>query len=599
MNHCNDGLPKAGIIDKMKVDWLNTHSIKLRSLFRNNMLRVFAAGVALCGIVMLVMTFLPSNQKSQAQEAAIQLAATTVQQPYFFSTGWNYLPGTAVKEEGLLVSPSIFSIVQQDGSGGQPNPPINIYGQHLQVDGDFRITAQLAVAPAVQASLRLYGEVPIIADEFRIEPKSLRLTLYNDQLIAERWDGQTVQPVVSQTFKVTPQETNTLDITRQDGQFVIQLNGQIVGTLPEQNLLAEGSVWFGLESQGGDWLLRQLDVAALPGGTATWADTTDLPLVSRDPNGLQGLADRKRAGFLMGAAAALSPTVSDDSYRQVLFGNFGIITTENALKWQFIHPSPGGYDFHEADALIDLAAKNGVQIHAHTLVFGEANPLWVRNLPASQREAAMLEHIKTVAGHYKGKVTSWDVVNEPFDDDNWDELRPNIWYAAMGESYIAKALNAAREADPTAKLFINDYGLEEDSERWDAMLALVTKLKRQGVPIDGVGFQAHVYERADKINPTTLQRHIRQLATIGLKARISEMDVYSEDGTAVQASQYSQVVKACLAEPNCIAFTTWGVSDRYDWFKDDDGSVQQGQDFLWDTSMQPTPAVTALLQILY
>jgi endo-1,4-beta-xylanase len=210
----------------------------------------------------------------------------------------------------------------------------------------------------------------------------------------------------------------------------------------------------------------------------------------------------------------------------------------------------------------------------------------------------MIEHIKMVAGHYKGKVTSWDVVNEPFDDESWDGLRPNIWYTAIGEGYIAKAFIAAHEADPNALLFINDYGLEDDSERWDAMLALVSKLKKQGVPLDGVGFQAHVYERSDKIDPVVLQRHIRQLAAAGLKARISEMDVYSEDGAAVQSSQYSQVLKVCLAEPNCIAFTSWGVSDKYDWFKDDDGSLQQGEDFLWNRAMQPTPAVAAMQQIL-
>ena len=137
-----------------------------------------------------------------------------------------------------------------------------------------------------------------------------------------------------------------------------------------------------------------------------------------------------------------------------------------------------------------------------------------------------------------------------------------------------------------------------DHRRWDAMLGLVTKLKKQGVPIDGVGFESHVYTAADKINGSVLRKHFQQLAAVGLKARLSEMDVYSEDGQAVQASQYSQVLAACLNETNCISFGSWGVSDRYDWFKDDDGSVQQGQDLLWDNNMQPTPAVGAMLQVL-
>jgi endo-1,4-beta-xylanase len=168
----------------------------------------------------------------------------------------------------------------------------------------------------------------------------------------------------------------------------------------------------------------------------------------------------------------------------------------------------------------------------------------------------------------------------------------------MGEDYIAQAFRKAREADPNALLFMNDYGLEADDERWDAMLALVTRLKKQGVPIDGVGFQSHVYEEGDRIPTSSLRHHMQQLAKIGLKARISEIDVYAWGGSQNQASQYTEALKACLAEANCVSYTTWGISDRYNTYKEDSGAIAFGEDFLWDTAMKPTLAVTRMKEAL-
>jgi endo-1,4-beta-xylanase len=205
-------------------------------------------------------------------------------------------------------------------------------------------------------------------------------------------------------------------------------------------------------------------------------------------------------------------------------------------------------------------------------------------------------------GHYKGKIASWDVVNEPLADyDEFEDgalYRDHIWYKAMGSDYIATAFKEARKTDPKAQLFINEYGLEEDGDRWDAFLKLVTELKLAGVPIDGVGFQAHVYDTSDAVNPTVLRKHIQALAKIGLKSRISENDVLNDKGTAWQANQFASTLKACFEEPACVSYTTWGFSDRYDTFKDDDGSIQYGEDLPWDKNVQPTPAVQKMKDAL-
>ncbi|MNT50159.1 Endo-1,4-beta-xylanase Z precursor [compost metagenome] len=118
------------------------------------------------------------------------------------------------------------------------------------------------------------------------------------------------------------------------------------------------------------------------------------------------------------------------------------------------------------------------------------------------------------------------------------------------------------------------------------------------MPIDGVGFQAHVYDSDDMINSATLRSHIRELAELGLLSRISEMDVYSDDGAAVQAKQYADVFSACFIEPNCVSWSTWGVTNQYNLWQDENSRLQGGHDFLWDERYRPTAAVTAIRDAL-
>lgn len=513
---------------------------------------------------------------------------------------WDFMPGASREPAGLRISAIPFAIVEQDGSGGQANTPVNLSGTHLALASDFTLTASLRdVKGAV--GIQLYGEPPIIADEFRVERRSVRVHIDNTTMTLSAWDGTSQSPVASVTHTLPAPLGNEsrLQITRTDGTIQVSVNDAQATAITDAHAFDSGKVWFGFDASGAGFTLGAFTAKALGNKTFRIADASSLRVANPDPNGLQALASKKRPGFTVGAAMALGPIMADREYAQAaLGGNFGALTPENDMKWQSIEPVRGVFDFRDSDALVQIAAQHGLKVQGHTLVFGEANPEWVRQLPPAELEKAMNDHIAAVAGHYKGKVFSWDVVNEPFDDDEWDSFRPNIWYNAMGEAYIAKAFTAARAADPGALLFMNEYGLEEDGDRWNNFLALVTRLKKQGVPIDGVGFQAHVYERADKINPRVLKKHIQQLAAVGVKARISEMDVYAWDGPRVQAQQYADIFKACLEEPNCISWTTWGVSDRYNYYKDDDGTIQTGEDFLWKSDMKPTLAVEKMRQLL-
>jgi endo-1,4-beta-xylanase len=468
---------------------------------------------------------------------------------------WAYLPGSYRENGGITIKPANFQIVEQNGSGGQPAPGINMYGTYIKSATDFSVTAHMQKLGG-SASVQLYGQLPVVADEFRVERKSVKATVDGNTLTVNLWDGSKQEPVISQVATIPGSTTTDYDLTisHQHGAFQFAIAGGQLMEIADHRVVGDGAVWFGFDAGTSEWFLAGLEAKGLNGKTFQTADSSTASFPAPATDALQQLVAKKRPGFTIGAAMALGAAVSDPTYAQVAFGGqFGAVTPENAMKWQFTEPVRGLYTFQEADAIVDLAQRHNMKVQGHTLVFGEANPTWVRQLPPAELEKAMVDHIKITVGHFKGKVASWDVVNEPFDDDEWDQLRPHIWYNAMGESYISKAFTTAHEADPDAQLFMNEYGLEEDGSRWDSFLALVTRLKQQNVPIDGVGFQAHVYEAADKINPDVLRKHIGQLAAIGVKARISEMDVYSEDGSTVQAQEYRDILNACLAEPNCIS----------------------------------------------
>lgn len=516
-----------------------------------------------------------------------------------------YLPSATIEVGGARIHNYDFNIVQQDGSVGQVNPPVNLYGTHLAARGDFEITASIKQVTQA-ASLRFYSEPPIIQDEFRVEPSSMELVLGDGILVISLWDQSARVPTFVRPYDIENlADYANIVVSRISNTLNITVNNKQVAQVPADSIFKSGSIWFGASGQGGDFLLSNLEAKSINQGQLQAIRSSMLNVTPSRGGTLQGLATKYRPGFIIGAAMALGPAVADEQYSHVGFnGNFGAITTENALKWQFVEPQRGVYTFQDGDALLDMASRHGMVLHGHTLVFGEANPMWVTELPHVTEtekiavEQVMVNHIEQVIGHYRGKIPTWDVVNEPLADydefENGAVLRDSIWYRAMGEAYIAKAFRAARQMDPEAKLFMNEYGLEADGERWDKFLNLVTRLKRAGVPIDGVGFQAHVYEADDKINTAALVRHMRQLAEIGLESRISEIDVYSDDGTTIQAEQFSSILMACLNEPSCISWTTWGISDRYDMFLEN-GEVKYGHDLLWDDEMQPTKALQMIL----
>lgn len=519
---------------------------------------------------------------------------------------WRYLPGSWRVREGLHVGAIPFKIVNQDGTGGQANSPLNLYGVHLETTGDFKLKAQLADV-SDGATIGLYGEVPIIYDEFRYERNSLLISFTSNQLHVEAWQGGSQVPTVDTNF-VLPEgdENRKLEITRSSNSITLEVDDTPVGTVQAGNVFTSGKVWFGAGADKKAWTLTSLKAEQTGTDRLRVVDALDIKTPSYFvSDGLQQLVSKKRPDLKIGAAMALAPLVSDAQYREVaLGGNFGIMTLENVAKAQFIHPTPGTFAFQETDAMVSLARRHNMQVHGHALVFGEALPKWLQDLPTTtpaERERViekMNQHIKTIVSRYAGKIVSWDVVNEPLADyDEFEQgqlLRDHVFNRALPEDYIVDAFKIAHATDPRAQLYINEFGLEADDDRWEAFLPFIKRLLAKGAPIDGVGFQAHVYEPGDETDLSTLKRHMQELAKLGLKARISENDVYKHPG---QAAQYAVNLQACLESPNCTSYTTWGISDRYNMFKDDD-TLEFGEDFLWDANMKPTAAVEQMRQLL-
>jgi endo-1,4-beta-xylanase len=315
--------------------------------------------------------------------------------------------------------------------------------------------------------------------------------------------------------------------------------------------------------------------------------TPSTPAANPDP--LRAAADA--AGKLVGAAVQ-SSFLSDPRYSAVFDRHFNYVTAEYEMKWDPIERTRGSEDFSGGDAIAAYASAHGMQVKGHALVWHQAVPSWVGGLAAADLRIELERHIRSVAAHYRGRVLAWDVVNEAIDDNGFG-LRASIFRQKLGDGYIADAFRIARQADPEALLFYNDYSGEGLGGKSDAIYDLVRGLLAQGVPIDGVGLQMHIRAAAPP-SDASVAANMRRLAALGLRVNISEMDVRVGDiGGATpanldrQKSVYHSLVGVCVAEPACHAMTFWGFTDAHSWIYN-----QYGPDapLLFDTQLAPKPA---------
>jgi endo-1,4-beta-xylanase len=303
----------------------------------------------------------------------------------------------------------------------------------------------------------------------------------------------------------------------------------------------------------------------------------------------------------IGAAASWRHVQVDQSYRHALMANFDVVTPENDMKFDALEPAPGVYSFDRADEIVALAEQGRMAVHGHALVFDRQLPSWVverkKWAPGEVREL-LRSYIHTVVGRYRGRVKSWDVVNEPMAPNG--SLAPTFFHRQLGAEYVELALRFAREADPEAKLYINEVAAEELRELSDGLFKLVSRLKAAGAPLDGVGFQFHANIGPGAPREHLVRPNLERFAALGLEIAVSEMDVRTttaagtlEQRLAQQADVYGGVAAICAAQPACVRFTSWGVTDKWSWL----GEQERGLLFDWAGRAKPSwPMITGLLR---
>ena len=317
----------------------------------------------------------------------------------------------------------------------------------------------------------------------------------------------------------------------------------------------------------------------------------------RRPSPLRDLATQR--DFYIGAAvntAAFSG--ADSTYREVLKREFNALVAENMMKFGPMSRSQSDYDWAASDALVAFAEENGMKMRGHTLVWHQQLPRWLTDgrWTAQEVEQLLEHHIKTVVGRYRGRIWAWDAVNEAIADAGGYRT-DSFWYRHLGPEYITRAFHWAHEADPGAILYYNDYEAEALTPKADAVYGLIRDLKQAGVPVHGVGWQMHVGEGWQAT--AEHYENARRLRDLGLELSMTEVDVRlktppSSAHLEAQAESYRDALK--LALETCVAFVTWGFTDRYSWipsFRPGFGAALP-----FDADYKPKPAYSALQKAL-
>ena len=338
-----------------------------------------------------------------------------------------------------------------------------------------------------------------------------------------------------------------------------------------------------------------------------------LLVASPAPAEVPGLAALAKARGIVFGTTLTRGQVEESAEMRRISADAAVIVPGLELKWAGHRPAPEEFDFRDADFMLRFAEERGQAVRGHALVWHEALPPWFARAPrdAAGMRALLERHIRTVAGHYAGRMHSWDVVNEPVEpwDRRPDGLRDTPFLRALGPGYIDQAFHWAREADPAARLVLNEYGLElatpEQEARRAALLALLRGMVRRGVPVQALGIQAHLGAAAPGFQPAVLRGFIQAVAGLGLEVYVTELDVTDRGlppdivlRDAAVARTLRAFLDAALAEPALRLVTLWGLSDRYTWMNEsrfarrEDGLPVRAHPY--DDRFRPKPAWHAI-----
>ena len=344
-----------------------------------------------------------------------------------------------------------------------------------------------------------------------------------------------------------------------------------------------------------------LGVSAAELGTAhaqrtRFRDGRDQDSESRGITGPGSLkAHASPRGLLTGAAVEAQLLATNAAVEKIVIDQYSILVAENSMKMGPMRPTPDTFSFEAGDALVAFGDAHGIKVRGHNLCWHSQLPTWFNSVATKDNAHQLLvDHIRTVAGHFKGKLQSWDVVNEAVQvsDGRPDGLRNGPWLKLLGPDFISLAFRTAREADPNVLLTYNDYGIEtdhpDDVKKRAAVLQLVRDMKANNVPIDAVGIQSHIHAGWSTSDGNGLREFMRSIREMGLKIFVTEMDVNddqikSEDPADIDlavAKTYREYLDLMMQEPALAVVITWGVTDAHTWLA---GRRRPNQ------TQQPTP----------
>jgi len=328
-----------------------------------------------------------------------------------------------------------------------------------------------------------------------------------------------------------------------------------------------------------------------------------LSLIATSSVALADVSLREAAKDFRIGVAANTLKFNNEAYLEAV-NQFNYMVAENGCKLSGIQPQKGVFTFDDCDAHLAKAEELGMDFRGHCLIWHSWQPQWFQDITdPEEMEKTIVNHVTTVLNHYKGKIDTWDIVNEAIDDEStgengtWD-MRDTFLYRAL-PNFVDVAFKTAREVDPSVKLFYNDYDIEGDDIRkgmkTNAVYNFVKDLVDRGIPIDGVGLQYHLH--TDKtVQYDNVMKTMRRFNELGLEVQITEMDVNSVEGKteesfALQAKLYGEGLKACLDSENCTGFLIWGVGDSDSWRK-------EGYPLAFNSDYTPKPAYYAMLDVL-
>lgn len=339
-----------------------------------------------------------------------------------------------------------------------------------------------------------------------------------------------------------------------------------------------------------------------------------------------GLADLYKNDFLIGTAIGSRTLMQPDTEMLDLIAReFNQVTSENAMKWSSIHPKEDVWKFEEADKLMEFAEKNKMAVQGHVLVWHSQVPRDIfTGADGNQASKELLlkrmeSHIQTVVGRYKGRIRSWDVVNESITPE--DGYRKSKWLEICGPEFMEHAFQYAHEADPDCLLIYNDYN-EEDPKRRDFIVEMVKQYKKKGIPIHGIGLQGHL--NLDSPDLKLWEQAIEAYASVGMKISVTELDVdvlpydwgrsaeistnaaYKEslnpykDGLPKEiedklTKRYEDIFKILLKHRDVVdRVTFWGTSDDQSWKNNFPMRGRTNYPLLFDRQRKPKSAYFAV-----